>query len=140
MPTGLDWISVDYCEWPCLFFARRLRADRAPPTTDPDEGTAVGKPHEHSLGSGQTISETSVRAGARKLFEQHLYPIMAPHQQALFVPPAYGCNDTACANIDSSKRCFRPICLRPDVCTVGPQVRNHAVLLQLDPRRAEPSL
>ena len=45
------------------------------------------------------ISETSVRAGARKLFEQHLYPIMAPHQQALFVPPAYGCNDTACANI-----------------------------------------
>ena len=44
------------------------------------------------------ISETSVRAGARKLFEQHLYPIMAPHQRALFVPPAYGCNDTACAN------------------------------------------
>ena len=42
-----------------------------------------------------------MRAGARKLFEQHLYPIMAPHQQALFVPPAYGCNDTACANIDS---------------------------------------
>ena len=26
VPTGLDWISVDYCEWPCLFFARRLRA------------------------------------------------------------------------------------------------------------------
>ena len=50
------------------------------------------------LWSDDLISETSVRAGARKLFEQHLYPIMAPHQQALFVPPAYGCNDTACAN------------------------------------------
>ena len=36
--------------------------------------------------------------------------------------------------------CLRPICLRPDARTVGPQVRKHAVLLQLDSRRAEPAL
>ena len=37
-------------------------------------------------------------AGTRKLFEQHLYPKMADHQSALYVPPAYGCNNATCSN------------------------------------------
>jgi hypothetical protein len=32
------------------------------------------------------------------LYEQHVYPKMGPHQKALFVPPAYGCNGTKCSN------------------------------------------
>jgi hypothetical protein len=43
----------------------------------PDEGTLLGVP---------------------KLFEQHVYPKMTAEQKALFVPPAYGCNTTACSN------------------------------------------
>ena len=44
----------------------------------PDEGTLKGTP---------------------LLFQQHVYPKMAEHQKALFVPPAYGCHgDTACSN------------------------------------------
>ena len=44
----------------------------------PDEGTLKGTP---------------------LLFQQHLYPKMAEHQKALFVPPAYGCHgDAACSN------------------------------------------
>lgn len=56
VPTGLDWISLDYY---------------------PDEGTLLGVP---------------------KLYEQHVYPKMAPDQKALFVPPAYGCNTVECSN------------------------------------------
>ena len=37
-------------------------------------------------------------AGVPKLYEQHIYPKMAAHQKALFVPPAYSCNTTACSN------------------------------------------
>ena len=36
--------------------------------------------------------------GVSKLYEQHVYPKMGPHQKALFVPPAYGCNSTKCSN------------------------------------------
>ena len=44
----------------------------------PDEGTLKGTP---------------------LLFQQHVYPKMAPTQKALFVPPAYGCHgDAACSN------------------------------------------
>jgi hypothetical protein len=44
----------------------------------PDEGTLKGTP---------------------LLFQQHVYPKMAPSQKALFVPPAYGCHgDAECSN------------------------------------------
>lgn len=51
----------------------------------PDEGTLLGAP---------------------RLFEQYLYPKMAPHQKALFVPPAYGCNRTQL----SYQRCNQLCC------------------------------
>jgi hypothetical protein len=89
VPEGLDWISIDYCEPAasanavcCLEFLQ-VR-ERSIPTrccsTDPGDGTIAGAP---------------------EFYKEHLYPKMALHQHALYVPPAFSSGYNRSNEIDS---------------------------------------